>query len=319
MARPLRIEFPGALYHVTSRGNERRPVFRDDQDCEMFLAFLAQAIERFGWSLTAWVLMVNHFHLVVHTPEPNLSRGMHWLLSRYAGWFNRRHHRSGHLFQGRFKSIFVDKETYFREVLRYAVLNPVRAQMVSRPEDYRWSSYRATAGLDAAPGWLDIPSVLALFDTASPTAQNQYQEFVLSGAGLCTPLWDQLVHGIYLGSERWAQEMRTIVESEPRSTDHPRAHRSIGRPAMHAVLGAVARVAQTTAAELRARSGSPLRRLVAWIGWHEGLATLRAIAASLRLRSEGHISRMIQRCERELGRDAQLLSHLDLAVAELRA
>jgi putative transposase len=149
MARPLRIEFPDALYHVTSRGNERRAIFRSDHDRRTFLGFLGTAARRFGWSVTAWVLMTNHFHVVIQTPEPNLSRGMQWLNGVYAGWFNARHHRSGHLFQGRFKAVLVDSQRYFAEVLRYVVLNPVRAKMVERPEDYRWSSYHVTAGQEA--------------------------------------------------------------------------------------------------------------------------------------------------------------------------
>src|SRR6266576_423094 len=145
MARALRTDFPGAVHHVTSRGNERRPIFFDDRDREAFLELLGQAVKRFGWSLTAFVLMTKHFHLVVQTPEANLSRGMQWFNTVYAVWFNRRHERSGHLYGGRFKAFVIEKETYFLEVLRYVVLNPVRANIVSRPEDYRWSSYRATA------------------------------------------------------------------------------------------------------------------------------------------------------------------------------
>jgi putative transposase len=122
MARQLRVEFPDALYHVTSRGNEQRDIFRDDLDRRMFLTFLGQAVERFGWSLTAWVLMSNHFHLIIQTPEPNLSRGMHWLNGTYVSWFNRRYARSGHLFGGRFKSCLIAKETHLRRALRYVVL-----------------------------------------------------------------------------------------------------------------------------------------------------------------------------------------------------
>jgi len=138
MARPLRIEFPGAVYHVTSRGNERRSIFRSDTDRKAFLRFLATATSRFGWSVTAWVLMSNHIHLVVQTPEPNLSRGMQWLNGSYAAWFNHRHDRSGHLFQGRFKAFLIEKESYFAEVLRYVVLNPIRAGIVQQLETYRW-------------------------------------------------------------------------------------------------------------------------------------------------------------------------------------
>src|SRR5215213_10044013 len=108
MARPLRIEFPGALYHVTSRGNERRRIFRSDRDRKQFVEFLGRAAKRFGWSITAWVLMTNHFHIVIRTPQPNLSRGMQWLNGSYADWFNRRYERSGHLFAGRFKAFLID-------------------------------------------------------------------------------------------------------------------------------------------------------------------------------------------------------------------
>ena len=128
----------------------------------MFLALLGKAVKRFNWSLTAFVLMTNHFHLVVQTAEANLSRGMHWLNTAYVVWFNRTHQRSGHLYGGRFKAFLIEKETYFTEVLRYVVLNPVRAMMVERPEDYRWSSYGATAGLVEAPEWLDVEQALSL-------------------------------------------------------------------------------------------------------------------------------------------------------------
>ena len=318
MARPLRLEFPGAVYHVTSRGNERRPIFQSDHDRETFLGFLGQAVKRFGWSVTAWVLMTNHFHLVIQTPEPNLSRGMHWLKGTYAAWFNRRHERWGHLFGGRFKAFLIEKETYFSEVLRYVVLNPVRAKIVERPEDYHWSSYRATAGPESAPEWLDLDAALSSFAPERDLAQLYYREFVAAKLASDERLWDKLVNAIYLGTEAWAKQMRVVVESKPRSTDHPKKQRAVGRPQMHAVVSAVARTAGVTPAAIRTMRGGPLRRLVAWIGWHEGLVTLRAIAASLRLRSEGHISGLIRRCEREFATSAELLGHLDQALAAVR-
>jgi putative transposase len=317
MARPLRIEFPGALYHVTSRGNERRPIFRANRDRETFLRFLAIATRRFGWSVTAWVLMNNHFHLVIQTPEPNLSKGMHWLNGTYAGWFNRQYGRSGHLFEGRFKALLVDKESYFRNVLRYVVRNPVRAGVVERPEDYRWSSYRVTAGLEDAPDWLDVAVVGELFVDDAIAAQAQYRDFV-TGAGSDENLWSGLTNGLYLGTSAWAKQMRAFVESRPRSTDHPKTQRAVGRPQMQAVIAAVAKATGEAVSAIVAR-GSRLRNLAAWLGWHEGLITLRSIAAALKLRSEGHISRLIRRCESEFGSDDQLLSHLDHALATLRS
>jgi REP-associated tyrosine transposase len=319
MARALRTDFPGAVHHVTSRGNERRPIFCDDRDREAFLEFLGHAVKRFGWSVTAFVLMTNHFHLVIQTPEANLSRGMHWFNTAYVVWFNRRHERSGHLYGGRFKAFLVEKETYFLEVLRYVVLNPVRAKMVTRPEDYRWSSYRATAGLEAAPDWLDVQAALDPFAPDKDLAEAHYCDFVAQKIESNERLWDKITHGLFLGSARWAKAIRKQVESKPRSTDHPKTQRAIGRPKMYAVIDAVGKAAGESAAAIRQMRGGSLRRLAAWIGWNEGWITLRSIAASLRLRSEGHISNLIRRCEREFGSDRVLLGLLDRSLATLRA
>ena len=318
MARPLRIEFPGAVYHVTSRGNEKRRIFKSDRDRRAFLDFLGMTAKRFGWSITAWVLMTNHFHLVIQTPEPNLSRGMHWLNGSYAGWFNHQYKRWGHLFGGRFKAFLIDKETYLTEVLRYVVLNPVRAGLAARPEAYRWSSYRATAGLESAPEWLDQHAPLAPFAPDTQLAQTYYREFVAAKINSDECLWDRVINGIYLGDESWAKKMRRVVETKPRSTDHPRAQRAVGRPKMHDIVSAVAQAGGVAASTIREVRGGRLRQLVAWIGWHEGLVTLRTIAASLRMRSEGHISGLIRRCEQEFSIDARLLACLDQALAAVR-
>lgn len=318
MARALRTDFPGAVHHVTSRGNERRAIFVDDHDREIFLQFLGQAVTRFGWSVTAYVLMTNHFHLVVQTPEANLSRGMHWLNTAYVVWFNRRHERSGHLYGGRFKAFLIEKESYLTTVLRYVVLNPVRANMVLRPEDYRWSSYRATAGLEDAPDWLDTTAALAPFAPDREIAMLFYRDFVEQQVKSTERLWDNVVNGIYLGTEAWLMKMHKLVESTPRSTDHPKTHRAVARPKMDRVIAAVAQSAGEAPASIRFRRGGALRRLAAWIGWNEGLLTLRSIAAALRLRSEGHVSGMIRRCEREFAFDRILLARMDGSVALLR-
>jgi REP element-mobilizing transposase RayT len=263
MARPLRIEFPGAVYHVTSRGNEKRRIFKSDRDRRAFLDFLGKTAKRFGWSITAWVLMTNHFHLVIQTPKPNLSRGMHWLNGSYAGWFNHQYKRWGHLFGGRFKALLIDKETYFTEVLRYVVLNPVRAGLAARPEAYRWSSYRATAGLETAPEWLDTNAALAAFAPDTQLAQTYYREFVAAKIGSNECLWDKAINGIYLGDESWAKKMRRVVETKPRSTDHPKVQRAVGRPKMHEIVSAVAQAAGVAASTIREVRGGCLRQLVA--------------------------------------------------------
>ena len=191
--------------------------------------------------------------------------------------------------------------------------------MVERPEDYRWSSYRATAGLEAAPDWLDVQAVLASFAPHRELAQSYYRQFVAEKIGSNECIWDNLINGIFLGSEAWARKMRKQVERKPRSTDHPIAHRAIGRPKMATIVAAVAQVARTTATAIRQEHGSRLRNLAAWLGWNEGWITLRTIAAALRLRSEGHISRLIRSCEEMFTDDAALLVLLDAAVAILRA
>ena len=145
MARPLRIEYPGAVYHVTSRGNARESIFLEDTDRQIFLEVLEAVVGKYNWLCHAYCLMDNHYHILVETPDPNLSLGMRQLNGVYTQGFNRRHNRVGHVFQGRYKSILVEKNEHLLELCRYIVLNPVRAGLVSNPGKGDWSSYRSTA------------------------------------------------------------------------------------------------------------------------------------------------------------------------------
>src|ERR1700682_1624066 len=219
MARPLRLEQPGAVWHITSRGNNRGDIYLGDEDHLMFLGFSARAVRRFRWIIHAYTLMNNHFHLVLETPEPTLSRGMEWMNGKYAQWFNRRHDRSGHLFQGRFKGILVEKESYLLELIRYVALNPVRAKMVDRPEAHRWSSYRATAGLETAPPWLTTDWALALFGVDLAVQQRNYRQFVDEGAGIKRSPLEDAVGQLFLGTTAWIEKMRALAESKPRSLE----------------------------------------------------------------------------------------------------
>ncbi len=181
MARPLRIEYPGALYHVISRGNEQRAIVTNDTDRHRRLDWLRRTVETYGWRLHAFVLMDNHEHLFVETPEPNLSAGMQYLNGSYTGYFNRRVGRVGHLFQGRFKAHLVDEQGYFQVVSRYIHLNPVRASLVQRPGDYPWSSYAGYVHASKALNWVTYERVLRDFGPGSDAARRRrYVQYVES-------------------------------------------------------------------------------------------------------------------------------------------
>lgn len=231
MARPLRIEYDGALYHVTSRGNERKPIFKDNKDRELLLHTLAKVTERFHWLCYAYCLMDNHYHLVVETPDGNLSKGMRQLNGVYTQAFNRRHHRVGHLFQGRFKGILVQKDSHLLEVCRYVVLNPVRAKAVKQLREWAWSSYRATAGQASIPRCLTVDEVLSHFGQRRGPAQQKYREYVSEGIGTTT-IWENLEAQSLLGLEGFAQALKGHVTGKQRLREVPKAQRLIGRASL---------------------------------------------------------------------------------------
>jgi putative transposase len=231
MARPLRIEYDGALYHVTSRGNDRKAIFKDDSDRDLFLNTLARVTERFHWICHGYCLMNNHYHLVIETPDGNLSKGMRQLNGVYTQAFNQRHHRVGHIFQGRFKGILVQKDSHFLEVCRYVVLNPVRAKAVSHPGQWKWSSYRATAGTVQAQGWLTVDEILGHFGHRKAIARQRYCEFVR--AGIARPsIWDQLEAQSLLGVEGFAEGLRHLVTEKQQVREIPKGQRFVGRPSL---------------------------------------------------------------------------------------
>jgi REP element-mobilizing transposase RayT len=224
MARPLRIEFPGALYHVTARGNARQDIYRDARDSQRFLDLLGAVCARYGWRCFAYCLMTNHYHLVVETAQANLSAGMRQLNGRYTQAFNHRHRREGHLLQGRYKAILVEREAYLMELCRYVVLNPVRAGLAAEARAWRWSSYRATL-TGAGPAWLAVPELLGLFAPERKAAVRAYAGFVAEGTGRELGLWDRLEGQIYLGAADFVAAMRARAGRSGASGEIPRAQR----------------------------------------------------------------------------------------------
>ena len=225
MARPLRIEFAGALYHITSRGNDRQSIYRNDADRTHFLEQLKGACDRYDWLCHAYCLMTNHYHLLIQTRVATLSKGMKYLNGKYTQHFNKHHIRTGHLFQGRFKSILVDRDAYLLELARHIVLNPVRARMVHTAGEWPWSSYRATAGMVGGHTCLTTDSVLSAFGTHKRQACERYRKFVEGGDGQPSP-WESLKNQVYLGSDQFVDDMLSMIQPEQSLRDIPRPQKS---------------------------------------------------------------------------------------------
>ncbi|MGK2942182.1 MAG: transposase [Immundisolibacter sp.] len=237
MARPLRLEFPGAVYHVTSRGDRREAIYEDDTDRRRFLDLLGQVIEAFNWVCTAYCLMTNHYHLVIQTPDGNLSKGMRHLNGVYTQFGNRRHGRSGHLLQGRYKAILVDADRHLLELTRYVVLNPVRAGMAVEPGTWPWSSYRATAGAVPEPAWLATNEVRAQFGKRRENAIRRYVQFVADGIG-GEPIWQRLNRQVFLGDDAFVARMHQTHNTGQDDINIPSAQRRPPPASLSAIAAA---------------------------------------------------------------------------------
>ena len=233
MARPLRLELSGGVYHVTSRGDGREDIYLSDADRQAWLDVFAAVCERFNWVCHAWCQMTNHYHILVETPEANLAQGMRQLNGVYTQRFNRAHARVGHVFQGRYKAILVERDSYLLELARYVVLNPLRAKMVRRLESWPWSSYLATCGQAASPPWLQTDWILGQFGQRRSSAMAKYVTFVHEGARLPS-VWTQLQGQIYLGSDAFVKKMQSLIENQSPLDEIPRAQRrALTQPLSH--------------------------------------------------------------------------------------
>jgi len=227
MTRPLRIELAGGVYHVTSRGDRRENIYFCDADRRAWLELLGKVCERFNWMCHAWCQMSNHYHIVVETVEGNLSQGMRQLNGVYTQHINSAYQRVGHVFQGRYKSILVEKESYLLELARYVVLNPVRAGMVDDPQQWSWSSYAAMTGEKQAPPWLQTDWILGQFNRNRGQAVMGYVDFIRAGAGMPS-VWERLRGQVYLGSDAFLQRIqalsdKTSIAEIPRTQRRPLA------------------------------------------------------------------------------------------------
>ncbi|MDY0190201.1 MAG: transposase [Desulfuromonas sp.] len=235
MTRQLRIEYPGAVYHITSRGNGRCSIYSDNDDREIFLKILSLAVDRYRWRCHAYCLMDNHYHLMIETPEGNLSKGMRHLNGVYTQSYNRRHGLVGHLFQGRFKAILVEKDSYLLQLCRYIVQNPVAAHLTQTSTEWPWSSYRATAGLANVPQFLTVDWILQQFAKKKSVAQKLYRNFVNEDLVDDVP-WNSLIGRIFLGRKDFTEQLQSQLGDVKEEIEIPKKERFAARPTLNCLL-----------------------------------------------------------------------------------
>ena len=266
MARPLRIEYPGALYHVTARGNAREDIFVDEADRVAFLEVYAHVSDRFHWCCHAYCLMSNHYHWVIETPDGNLAQGMRQLNGVYTQRFNRRHGRTGHVFQGRYRALLVERDAYLLELSRYVVLNPVRAGMVRSAREWPWSSYRALAGQAAKAPWLTTDWVLSQFGQRRREAEQAYRNFVSEGREQPS-IWEQVKGQLYLGSEPFIRRVQKRISARQDLSEIPRAQRRL-RPKPLSSYGQGREDPKASMVRAFASGGYTLKEIGAHFGVH---------------------------------------------------
>lgn len=272
MSRPLRIEYPGAFYHVTSRGNERKAIFQSNRDREKYLFYLESAYERYGAVIHTYCLMDNHYHLLLETPRGNLSKILQYINGAYTTYFNIKRGRSGHLFQGRFKGILIDKDEYCKELSRYIHLNPVRAGMVKVPLEYPWSSYRYFVGRDKKPKWLATEFILGDFGGEGRRGFEKYKGYVERGVykELENPL-KRVIASTFLGNKEFIDRIKLeyLEGKEIDRRDLPALKRILGGPSLESIEKVVDKIVGR---------GYPLfRKICIYLGYRYSGLNLREI------------------------------------------
>jgi putative transposase len=331
MSRPLRIERAGGWYHVTARGNERRDIYRDNRDRQHYCELLGEMVARFRVKSHAFVLMDNHYHLLLELTEANLSRAVQWLNASYSVWFNRRHGRSGHLFQGRFKSVVVDPLSWGLELSRYVHLNPVRvgrlglakadrqqmrvgacaapranvvSERLSCLRRYRWSSYRAYVGLSKKPDWLELETVLRLGGSGARKTAPSYREYVEAAVreGLEKCPWEELKEQVVLGGAAFLEKLKAHIRGDGREQGAAR-RLAAARPSIGQVIGAVEKLKGESWTEFRDRHGDEGRDLALYLGRRACGMKLRELAETAGLKDYSAAALAIKRFERRLQRN----------------
>jgi REP element-mobilizing transposase RayT len=256
MGRPLRVEYTGALYHITSRGNERKKIFLDDGDRKKFLGILEDYHNRYGILIHSYVLMDNHYHLILETPKGNLLKVMHGLNGGYTGYFNRKYGRTGHLFQGRYKGIIIDKDSYLIPLSRYVHLNSVRARIAERPEQYRWSSYPGYIGKGKQHEWVEYSWILSQFGSQKLRPKRKYREYTEEGLRKKVENPLKSLHGqVILGGEEFIKRIRGVLTGKSLSHEIVERKRLMEYPLLDEVVRRVARAFKINEEVVRSKGG----------------------------------------------------------------
>jgi REP-associated tyrosine transposase len=310
MARRARVEYPGALYHVITRGNQRQRIFRDDRDRGKYLEILSSLKKQYSFRIPAYVLMLNHVHLLLESGEVPLSRIMQRLGSGYTQYFNRRHKQVGHLFQGRYKAILCDKDSYLLELTRYLHLNPVRAKVVKDPLDYLWSSYVGYVGETQGQQWLDSAEVLEQFSKIVREARKLYRRFVMEGIGDGhKEEYYDVLEGRFLGDKEFAEEIKAKAEV-------PGYVRMKIKPQV--LLGVACAVLGRRRAEVigasKDRERVRAREAICYVGRNRTELSVTALAKSLGVDATC-VSRSVARMESRLGIDKESKKVVDAIVS----
>jgi putative transposase len=344
MARPLRIIRLGLWYHITARGIERRPIFRDDSDNRHFLELLAELTERFGPRIHAYALMGNHYHLLVELSQPNLSRAIQWLNVSHSVWFNRRHRRCGYLFQGRYKSVLVDPVAWGLALSAYIHLNPVRvarlglakserqharagvgelpsselvATRLKALRTYRWTSYRAYIGLTAQPVWLCCQEILRLGSGRAPEHASRYRRYVedQTRLGRMPSPWEELRDQMFLGGTKFVTELKKEARKRLRGGKVPRWLRE--PVTLEEVIAAVEAVKGEKWEAFKDRYGDGGAAAVLCLARKTTQMTLRDLAGRLQIKRPANITMSITRYERRVQEDRAERQQLERAATML--
>jgi REP element-mobilizing transposase RayT len=294
------VNYPNAVYHVTARGNGRGTIFFEDADRHRFLRQLCDSLEADSVLLYAYVLMDNHDHLFLETPEANLSAGMHYFNGSYTSYFNRRHDRVGHLFQGRFKGHLIEQTGYFLEVSRYIHLNPVRAKIVVRPADYRWSSYSGYVRAAGVLPWVTYSRVLADFGRKTTLARREYARFVRAGVAEPVPSpFAGAFGGLLVGSERFIAKMRRLLRDRPDDKALPQLAPLRSRPPLQQIAETVAAHFGHDLGEWQPgrRVDDASRAVAAYLARRRFGHPAAAVAAALGFGSHGGVHNALKRVE----------------------